>query len=425
MLAVAIKNIVRNRRRLSISLFLVFSGTFLVAFMRFLTYGFNQDMIANAVSLDSGFVEIAAYGWNKKRSLRRALEVKPELLRHIRSLGDSRGASLRIRSGGLLSFRDKTRFLSVLAADPEKEKLITTIHRTIQKGAAPRESADLPEAMIGMRLARALGMKPGDEFYLVSSQFDGSIGALKFRLSGVYDSKNAALDSSRVFITLGAGEELFGARLEGKMFYTSIALGVRDYLLAEKLKKELEKRYPVPVDPSGLKPENSEIFSPVVLGWRELNPGITELLKVASWKMDIFFALFVVSISFGVLNSVQMSIQERLRQFGIMLAIGTRTRDLFKLLAWEILLLLVPGTVLGILFAGLLGRYFSANPIILTGDMAEIYVAMGYLPRWRPIVSPDEVLRALVGMIVPAFLISLISARRIFKLNPLKVINIM
>lgn len=406
------------------TLFLVSSGTFLLGFMQFLIYGFNQDMITNSISLDSGFVEVAAYGWNEKKTLIRALEVSPKMEEEIKSAEGVRALSYRIRSGALLSFNNRTRFISVLSADPSSESKISTLHKYMIKGRMPADPNGIHEAVIGHRLARALKMNTGDTFYLVTSQFDGSTGAMPFQLSGIFDSKNSSLDSGRVFISLESGEELFGTNLAGRKFYTSIALGMDDYLAAQKIKERLTEKFPVPLSEEGLKPEESDKFDPVALDWRELNPGIIELLKIASLKMDIFFAFFVISISFGVLNSVQMSIQERLRQFGIQLAIGTKTKDLFFLIFWEIFFLLVPAVVLGTFLAGLTGLYFNYNPIVLTGAMGEIYESMGYIPRWRPIVSINDTIVILTGMVIPAFLVSLLSARRIFKLDPIKVINI-
>lgn len=424
MFKLALINIVRNRRRTMVSLFLVISGTFLIAFMRFLTYGFNQDMINNSISLDSGYLEMAAYGWNEKQTLGRAMQIKPQILYDLMNQKGVSHISKRLRSGALLNFRDKTRFISVLAADPEKEQKITTIHKTLISGNWLDQGQDISGAVIGFRLARAMKINLGDEFYLVTSQFDGSTGALKLRLKGIYNSRNTALDSSRVYITLNAGEKLFGTRLSDQIFYTSIAMKVDNYLSSEKIKKQMQNKYPDPKDQTRIKPEDSDNYSPVVLDWRDLNPGILELLNIATWKMNIFFIFIVISISFGVLNSVQMSIQERLRQIGIMLAIGTKARQLFLLISWEIIFLLLPGIILGILFAGLLAQYFHNDPIQLSGSLAEAYKNMGYLPRWRPIVNFGEVLTTFFGMFFPSYLVSLFSAGRIFKLNPVRIINL-
>jgi ABC-type lipoprotein release transport system permease subunit len=424
MFLTAWRNVFRNRRRTTITLFLIVSGTFLIAIMRFVAYGFQQDLVAQAVQLDSGFVEVAAYGWRERPSLERAIEVKPEFLDTLVVEGVF-AVSPRIRGGALLNHGEETRFVSILAADPEMEKRITTVQERLQTGTPPRDTPGKRGAMLGYRLARSLGLNPGDQFYLVSSQFDGSIGAIPVVLSGIYDAKDSRLDSSRVYITLKSGRDLFGTEMEGGVnFYSTIALGVESYLSAERIKKRLQTMYPTPFDESGLRPEESEIFDPVILDWKELNPAVMEMVSLGETKMDIYMIFFIISISFGVLNTVQMSIQERLREFGIMIAIGTRSRDLLKMIAYEIALLIIPGVLIGMMLGAATASYYHHNPIELTGGLGDVYRMMGIVPVIRPIVEFGELGLTAIALIVPAFLVSLFSAKRVMRLDPVQVINL-
>jgi len=389
-------------------------------------YGFTQDMIAHAIKLDSGFLEIAAYGWKEKPSLSRALEVDSELLTGISKISDA-SLSLRIRSGGLLTFKDKTKFVSILASDSEQEKKITRIQNLYIQGGPPSENPEIGNASLGYRLAESMGLVQGSEFYIISSQFDGSMGALRAKVSGIYKTNNSQLDNGRVMVSLTAGHKLFGTQdsENQKEYYTSIALSLEDYLQAEKIKNKFQQTFPEPKNIPELRPEFTDIYEPVALDWKDLNPGMVEMLSVAGIKMDLFMVFFILSISFGILNTVQMSIQERLREFGVLLSIGTRHIEILKLISLEIALLLFPGVFIGIFFASLLGFYLHANPLDLTGTtLGDLYMSMGAVPRYRPIVDMKELFSTLISLTVPSFFIALISVRRIFKINPVEVINI-
>jgi len=421
MIGLALRNILRNRRRTAITLFLIISGTFLISALKFIVYGFQEDMISRILRIDSGLIEVAAYGWSEKPTLSRALESKPGFLQTLQQEGVEE-VSPRIRGGALLTAGDSSRFISVLAANPEKEKQITTIHNLVKKGKLPFDGK-YRGAMIGNRLARSLALDIGSRFYLVTSQIDGSVGALELQLTGIYEAKDSRLDSSRVMITLEAGRELFGTRFQDTDYYTSIALGIRDNLTAARVKNRLQQLYPPPQ--TEMAAEKSEVYLPVILDWKGLNPGMVEMMRIATMKMDIFLVFFVVSIAFGVLNTVQMSIQERLREFGILIAIGTKRAELMKLMSWEILLLIVPGVATGVLFAVAFGIYFYENPIQLSGALAEIYEGMGFIPRYRPIVDMRELWFTFFSLVVPSFLLGLLAARRITKLDPVKVIGVL
>ncbi len=424
MIELALRNIFRNTRRTVITLFLVISGTFLVTLMRFVAYGFQQDVIAHVVRINTGFLVAAAYGWQERPTLSRALEVTPDFLETLEQ-ETGKAISPRVQSGALLNVGDKTRFITVLAADPEREKEITTLHNLLLEGTLPVDRGEIRGAIVGHLLARSLHLKPGDTFYLITSQMDGSLGAIKVRLTGIFQSNQSHLDSSWVQITDQAGEELFGNRSKkGTRFYTSVAMNVENYKEAERLQSHLQSLFPPPVDESGLRPGESDIYDPVFLGWKELNPATKEMMTIAQQKMDIFLVFFVLSIAFGVLNTVQMSIQERIREFGVLMAIGTRQRDLIRMLLWEITFLLIPGVLLGVALAAGLATYFHSHPIELSGALAEVYRSMGALPRYRPIVEMDQLLLTASSLIVPSFLLTLISLRRIMRLDPVRVIKL-
>lgn len=431
MLLLATRNILRNRRRTYITLFLVISGTFLLSSLRFIAFGFTQEMVTRSASLDSGLVEVAAYGWVERPTLYRALETDDALLNQLKLVSSGK-ISPRLKGGALMSYNEKTRFVSVLAADSEKEAGITTLQETLEVGRLPefppRLNADsrIQEAMVGVRLARALDLKPGSRFYLISSQFDGSLGAQELEITGIFRSRNPGLDATRVVTPLETGHRLFGTRTQDKTYYTSIALQTEDFMDAERIRGELDRMFGEIQDPDNLPPGQSSVFSPVALGWRQLNPAVVEMNDMATSKMDIYLIFFVISISFGILNTVQMSIQERMRELGILIAIGTKLRSLYYMLFWEVFLLIVPGVVIGILLAGSLSLYLNFYPLDLHGTtLGNIYISMGFKPVFRPILDVSEFLKIAAWLILPAFSVGFFATGRIRKLNPVEVIQIL
>ncbi len=422
MLHLAFRNVLRNKRRTWLTFFLVISGTFFLSVMQFIANGFMDEMVKRAVKLDSGLVEVAAYGWKERPGLYRSIEADGNFLSSLAEL-TGRSVSPRIKSGALLSYENKTRFVSVLAADPEAERKITTLHNYLTDGRWPhRDSAD--EAAVGDRLARALGLIPGSRIFLIGSQLDGSLGAVPLTITGIYRTGTPNLDASRVFIPLVSGKLLFGNELEDKSYYTSIAFETADFLDAKKIREILLNKFPVPSDPDGLPPAESSVFDPVVLSWQDLNPAVVEMTAMGYQKMNIYLVFFVISISFGVLNTVQMSVQERMREFGILLAVGTGIRRLTLMIFYEIIILIVPPVAAGVLLSASVAGIISLYPIDLAGTtLGNVYTSMGMSTTFRPVVTLGHAVNIASSMIIPSVLTGMIAAGRIRKLNPIRIIQ--
>ena len=168
MLKFAYRNLRRNSRRSYITLVSIIFAAMLINFFRFLAYGIHQENIRQAVSLTTGFVQVAAFGWAENRPLQRALDVNSQLLEKIQVQG-VKMISPRIEAGALLSFKTNSRFVRVLAADPEKEREVTNLENTISNGrifsSTVKQETKQPniyEMVAGERLARRLGLQIGD-----------------------------------------------------------------------------------------------------------------------------------------------------------------------------------------------------------------------------------------------------------------------
>jgi ABC-type lipoprotein release transport system permease subunit len=424
MLLLAFRNTFRNRRRTIVTLILMIFGSVLFSFFRFFSYGVHQDMILHVVGLTTGYVQIAANGWLENPIIERALDVDDELLSSLRVQGVTQ-ISPRIFGYALISRGENSRFISVLAAEPELEKKITVVHEKIIEGNYFADPDGQYDAIIGYRLARHLGAGIGDEVYLVGSQFDGSVGAVKIRIGGIYRATETTMDNSHIIIRTQAGRELFAPDSpgEGIIRYTSIALAITDYRTAERVHERLLQKYPIPELPPGEEREESSNFDPVALSWEDLNPGVVQMVILDEVQNDFIWAFLVIIVAFGVLNNVQMSIHERLREFGVLLAIGTRPGQIHRMLMYEVLIVLIPSLIIGVAGGMGLGYYFNVNPIEFSGEYGEIYEEFGFVPKFRSIVDAGEIWIAVIGITLPSMLLALLAARRIFKLKPVEIIN--
>ena len=323
-LLLAFRNVLRNKRRTVITFLLVAVSAFLISMFRFIAYGSHEDMISHVTNMNSGYLQIAANGWSEENSVARALDITPDIFAKLDKYPQITEISPRIFGGALLSHANNSKFITVLAADPQKEKQITVMHEKITQGRYLQTGK--AEAILGYKLAKNTGITVGSEIFLIGSQFDGSIGAVRVRVVGIFKAIDNMLDNMRVITTLASGKELFALDdpESGVTRYTSLALGLKDYRVAGKLDLQLKKDFPLPALQVGMDRSTSENYQPVALNWEELNPGIIQMVVLDQISGEMMFVFLILIMAFGILNNVQMSIQERIREMGIMLAIGTK-----------------------------------------------------------------------------------------------------
>jgi ABC-type lipoprotein release transport system permease subunit len=419
MLRLALKNLFRNKRRTIITLLSIFFAAGLTSFFRYLAEGQHRDMIAQTASLTTGYVQIAAYGYEQSHSLERALDITPDLLQILQD--HQVFWTPRITSGALVQSGQESRFVQVQSIHPEQEKQVTKIHTKVKKGTWIKHAG---ECAIGENLARALGADVGSEISLVTSRFDGSVGALNVHVSAILLARRMDVDHNMIFLTLDDGEELFAPSEggeEGVLRFTSLALATSDAKSGDDLARKLRKHFPEPVTPMAA--EKSPVYDPVVLDWRRLNPELKQYLTLDDVGNEFSFSFLLLIMAFGVLTTVEMSVQERKKEFGVLLALGTKPSHIIQTLLLETFLLLIAGTALGILTGMAVSFYFYIHPIVLSGDMAEAMVQFGSLVELRPAITMDRTLLTAFSILLPPVLFSWFAVRGVYKLNPVEVLK--
>ena len=430
MLRTALRNISRNQRRTIVTTISVVLATFLVCSLRFLGYGMHQQMVWQTAGILSGYAQISAHGWLESGSIERALDVPDSLLKRITAMPGVMRVAPRIEGPALVAVRSESRFVKVTALDPVLERGVTGIATRIVSGrylsgaVHVDRDGDVRQAVLGEGLAKLLGLSLGDTFFLITTQFDGSVGAARAALVGVFRTHNAELDYGRVLVGLETGRELYAPDgTDGKpKRYTSLLLGVRTQRSAEELLSRLKAAFPVPKEP-GIPAEESQSFVPVAHGWEELNPDLVQMMALDQLGNEMWIAFLILIMAFGILNSVHMSINERTREFGVLLAIGFRPHRLLLLVILETLLVLIQAAFVGTLLGIAGAAYLQANPIPLTGEMASYFEGFGFQPVVQSVVDLGELSVALISLFLPALGFVYFGARRVLKLEPAKILR--
>ncbi len=202
------------------------------------------------------------------------------------------------------------------------------------------------ELLMGALMVELLEIEIGDRLVITAATVDtNEITQELFRLTGVFEFGPEDMDENLVFINLDKAQTLLG--MEGHLH--QIALQFRD--------PELSKDPELPLFHS-LSGDGIE-----ARGWLDLQPAIGAMIEMSNYSTLIIGIVLFLLASLGVINSMFMSIYERIYEFGVAKAIGTTPRQIIQLVLFEAFLLAMISCAFGLACAYILGDYFSENGI--------------------------------------------------------------
>jgi putative ABC transport system permease protein len=399
------RNVWRNKRRTILTLLTIVVGCAMIIFMNALAKGGHDQMIEDAVGLNTGHIQIHEKGFWENQTIDYAIKVTPEILRAIKSNPQISGYSIRVITGGLLSYMENTAGAVVQGIDPELEMSVSNLHTKILLGGRFLKSADRTEIVMGEILAKNIGASVGSSISMISQGFDGSIAAEKLTIVGLFRTGNPEYDRTLLVIPLTQARETFSM-----MDYVhTITIRLVDSQYMEEVKNALSSVVP---------PDRVE-----VMGWDELMPELVQFIVMDDVGAYIFdFILFMV-VAFGILNTIQMSVFERIREFGVMLSIGTRPGQVVRMVLMESVFISLLGIALGVALGYAASYYFKLNPIDYSSyaqEMAVWGVNTAVFPADTTLLN--IAVTSLLTFVL-SFLFSIFPARRASRLKPVEAIR--
>ena len=404
-LVLAWRNVWKNKRRTVLTLLTIMVGTAMIIFMRALQDGGYAQMIDDAVSANTGHIQIHEKGFYENQSIDYAFIPGAALLERLKTGPGISGFTRRIHASGLISSASTTEGAMIQGVDPAAEKNVSNIHRSLRKGGRYLSAGDGDSVVIGDIMARNLGVKEGDEVSIISQGFDGTFAAANLTVVGIFRSGNVEYDRFLVLMPIAKAVATFSV----DNYVNSIVLRLADGRMTERIRDELRASF-------GTK-------SLEIMGYDELIPDLMQYIMIDRISGEILYWILFLVVAFGVLNTIQMSVYERIREFGIMLAVGTEPGQVRWMVQIESAIISVYGILMGIALGVALSAYFAVYPMDFSGyaqEFAEWGMATTILPAkleaWNPLTT------AIVTFILSSAF-TMFPARRASRLRPVEAIR--
>ena len=395
------RNIGRNKRRTTITITAIAFATLISVAMRGLQIGTYKENIDNAVSLFTGYIQIQRPEFLKNPSLQKSFLLTDGLRSTILTTPYIKGMAPRIYSDALIARQDKSFGVAIFGISPEQEATVTKILEKTNNGRFFSSDTTL-EIVVGYKLLKNLEARIGDTVVVLSQGFDGTMGNMLFKIVGTIKTGSIELDRSSVFMGLKTAQELLS--MYGRI--NAVAVDVTAPNKLKQIQKSLNKK----LKASGL----------VCRTWEEILPELKNSIDFDNVSGALMLAVLVIVVAFGILNTLLMSVTERFREFGILLAIGMPNKDLARMVLLEGIIIMIIGLAIGNSLAVFVNHYFSENPITISGNTAIIYEEYGFLPVLKSSLDPLIFIRTNAVIMTIALLSILYPVLKVKNLEPLK-----
>lgn len=384
------RNLWRNHRRSIIMLSAIGVGVWAMIFMTALTRGMVDQMIIDGIKTMPGHVQIHDPKFLDDPSIVNLVSISDA--QQKQSFGDSEivAWASRVKVPAVITSERESRGVTLLGIDPVAEQEISFIEYDEVEGRFLVDSDD-NGVVIGKKLAKILETKIGKRVVIMSQDPDNDIADRGFRIVGLYTGSTSAVEEAYAFVGKTTAQKML--RIGNNT--TEIVFVGDDYRDVEALYETI------------LQAVDGNV---AVQRWYEVNTYLGTMFKVMDGFVIVWDIVIFLALSFGLVNTLMMAVFERVREIGLMLALGMKPGSILGQIIIESMLLLMLGLVAGNFLAWatvtplqggidisivaegmeMFGAASVLYPQLNIGDMilaSEIVLILGFIasisPAWR------------------------------------------
>lgn len=396
---IAWKNIWRNRTRSLVVILAVTLGVWAILFLNGLTVGIIQTFVQDAINKELSHVQLHLPRYLDQKDVNDTIVQLDQVLTTLSSHTLVDRFNDRIVISAMLSTPKGTRGVIIKAVDPIKEDALTGISEDMVEGSFLRDDSRLP-IFIGQDLAKKLNLKLNQKVVLSFPWTDGEINSQAFRITGLYQTSNRRYDELNVFIRRQDISSVYTG------FAHEVALMAKVQDSIPHLVADLQNAFPQ------LK----------VRDYKEISPDVELYETQIGLSNAIVMIIVLLALIFGIINTMLMVVLERVKELGMLMAIGMNKVRVYMMVMLETVLLSLLGAPLGMLLGFLTVRYFGQKGIDLSAySQAMREFAMSEI--MYPHLGWQDYLTLALGVLVTAILGAVYPAWKATRLNPVEAIH--
>lgn len=396
-LSLAWRNVWRNKMRSMLIAASVSIGLFAGLFVLGLYAGMMRARVRTVIDAEVAHLQLHDPRFKSDYDPSFTLTRLEETMAVLKRMSSVRYIASRSIAQGMLATTTGTAGVQINGIDMEAENNVSQMNKKIIEGQGLTVEKK-NGILIGKKQAAKMKLKVGSKLVLTFTDRELNITAGAFRISGIYETVNAPLDERNVFVNQSTLNRYLDT--EGESHEIAIILH-RDEDV-DAVKQTLQRTFP----------EYS------IKDWRDNSPETDLMVGVVDQYSAIMMVIIMISLAFGIANTMLMSVLERTREIGMLSALGMNQLRVFMLVLSETVMLTLAGVPVGLTVAWLVIYYYARVGIDISSFSGEAMSGFGFGSVIYPEFPTDSLGLVMMIVVSTALISSLFPSLKAIKLQP-------
>ena len=391
------RNIFRNKRRTFIAATAIGIGLTALIFIDALMIGMMENMVRTATGSFLGDAQIHREGFRDEQEASLTIQALDEVTASLTEEPIVQHFTQRVLVSGMITSPANVSAINLIGVHPPTEKFLSLIDDAITEGVY-FEGENNRDVVMGAKLAEILEVGLGDRVVVTVAQTEaGDLSQEMFRVSGIYHFADEGMNSGMAFVRIQKAQEM-------------LAIGNNVHEIALKFTSIAHSQ-----DATLPFWETYSQHGNEALSWTELMSQLTVLLEMTKYSKYIMGVILFGVVIFGIINTLFMSLYERMFEFGVLRAVGTRPFGMARVVLFEAGALAIVSIGLGAILGFLVTAILSHTGLDYTGIEMMGVTMQEFI---RPVMTIEQFTIYPIWVFVSTIIAGLYPARYVAKMAP-------
>ena len=401
--AIAWRNLWRNKLRSAVIFMSIAVGIIGAVVTDGFMAGMTDQRADAAIANEVSNIQIHNPKYLLNQEIKYTIPHSAEIIKKIHSIPAVTGVSLRLKVSAMAASANAGAGVNLYGVKPGDERKVSALHSHIIAGTYLSGDQRYPVVM-GQKLSKKLNIGVGDKLIVTLTDTTGTITSGAFNIVGIYKTSNDIFDESHVFVKRADLAKLVGFPNNTG---DEIAILLNNNEQTQQVKSQLDQMLAPMVKQKSI----------VIQSWEEIEPLIKSMIDMMDYFSYLFLLIILAALAFAIINTMLMSVMERTREFGMLMALGMNKRKVFSMILTETVFLSIVGALVGLGVSILIVHHYATYGF----DLSSVASGMNYLGYSSKIffrVNNEFYFTSMIMVVIIAMLSGISPAMKALKLQP-------